>query len=65
MANIYTYDGPAYKCGNYIEDVKLETFAISKEKAKSNFEYQIKKRLKLIPNTKITIDENKIIKREE
>ena len=57
---LYGYRGPAYKFGNYLENVSLHTFAVSLKKAKSNFEYQIKNRLGLTADTKISIDENKI-----
>lgn len=59
---IYSYTGPVYEYGNYVEDIKnIQTFAISKAKAKVNICSQIKKLRNRILNFPLSIDDTKIL----
>lgn len=56
MANHYIYEGPVYKFDTVVEDRwHGETYAVSASKAKSNLEYQCKKRLGLLPSMRVSL----------
>lgn len=58
----YSYQGSATdQFGNYLGEYELTTQADSIQKAKSNFQYQIRTKLNKIKNYKINIDETKIV----
>lgn len=52
----YTYDGPVVAFNKYIADHwKGETMAPTEKKARSNLTYQVKKQMKLVAGTRITL----------
>lgn len=52
----YTYDGPVMAFDKCVADHwKGETMAPSVKKARSNLTYQVKKQMKLVAGTKITL----------
>lgn len=58
----YIYDGEVTNNFGQIiySNIYLETIAVSKDKAISNFKFQIKKKLKLMKTTKVFINNKKV-----
>lgn len=54
--NWYKGHMSAYKFGQFIGNFDLETYAASKEEAKSNFAYQVKRKLNMLPGAKIELE---------
>ena len=52
----YSYTGPVYIFDRMVTpDCPCTTYAVSEGRAKANFEYQIKRKLGLIPSAKIRL----------
>lgn len=57
----YSYSGPVMEFDKCIGNVSgYSTTANSKARAKGNIEYQIKMKLGLLPNSRITIDASRL-----
>ena len=64
--NLYLYKGPVMSFDRVIdENFEGSTYAVSKKKAKSNLEYQYKKKYGLLPTSKITLSGNIILADED
>lgn len=54
--HLYSYNGPIYIFDRMIApEWSLQTYAVSEGQAKSNFEYQTKMKLGLLPNSKVRL----------
>ena len=60
--HLYWYIGPVYLFGQIIEpNWKASTYAVSKGKAKTNLIFQYKNKTNRTQNSKIDLEEDKII----
>lgn len=54
--HLYSYNGPIYIFDKMIApDWSSQTYAVSEGRAKSNFEYQAKQNLGLLPTSKVRL----------
>lgn len=61
VSNHYFYEGPVYIFNTLVQENWIgETFAVTKEKAKSNLEYQYKKMNGYQPNAVVRLDPRKV-----
>ena len=60
---LYSYDGPVMMFDKIIDDNwKASTYASTPQKAKSNLLYRFKKEHNFVPNVKITLPKEVILK---
>lgn len=64
--NLYFYEGPVLKYGQCVDTHwESSTYAVSKEKARSNLTYQYKKKYGYLPQVKITLPGNIVLIEED